>query len=133
MKGAVQLLDLPDELIIAILKKVDPQALLLCAMLDIGNHRLQRLAFDKCHSIDLTSSYISTIHHRSLMDRFYSHVMPRIGEDVQSLTINFRDIRSIKTFVESHCNGILPNLTHLKVVLNLKQPKTDISFSIGNL
>ena len=60
MKGVVQLLDLPDELILAILKKVNPQVLLLCAMIDIGNNRLEQLAFDKCHSIDLTFDYFQS-------------------------------------------------------------------------
>ena len=133
MKGVVQLLDLPDELISVILKKVNPQVLLLCSMLDIGNHRLERLAFDRCHSIDLTSNYISTIHHRSLIERFYSHVMPRIIQDIQSLTINLRDIPSIKTFLENYCNGTLPNLTHLKLALNTRHATTEISFIIGNL
>ena len=35
MKGVVQLLDLPDELLLNILKKVDCQASLLCSMIDI--------------------------------------------------------------------------------------------------
>jgi len=132
MKGVVQLLDLPDELILVILKKVNPQVLLLCSMIDIDNHRLEQLAFDKCHSIDLPSDYFKAPY-QSLMKRFYSHVMPRISHDIQSLTISLGQIWSMKTFVENHCNGTLPNLTHLKILFDLKYPKTGIPFGSGNL
>jgi hypothetical protein len=132
MEGVVQLLDLPDELILTILKKVNPQELLLCSMIDIGNNRLEQLAFDRCHSIDLIFDYVRAVH-EPLMDRFYSHVMPRISHHIQSLTINLSHISSIKTFVENNCNGILPNLTHLKILLRVKRIETGIPYTIGNL
>jgi hypothetical protein len=102
MKGVIQLLDLPDELLLAIMKKVNPQVLLLCSMINIGNHRLEQLAFDRCHSIDLSFNYYRAAH-RSLMKRFYSHVMPRVWHDIQSLTIKFCRIPSMKTFIEKNC------------------------------
>jgi hypothetical protein len=107
MKGVIQLLDLPDELILAILKKVNPQVLLLCSMIDIGNHRLEQLAFDRCHSIDLTFDYPEAAH-RSLMKQFYSRVMPRVCHDIQSLTINFYHILPMTTFIKKNRNGTLP-------------------------
>ena len=104
-------MDLPDELILAIMKKVNPQVLFICCMINIGNHRLEQLAFDRCHSIDLTFDFFRAPH-RSVMKRFYTHVMPRIGHDIKSLTIHLRHIPSIRTVVENNFNGTLPNLTH---------------------
>ncbi|CAF3995533.1 unnamed protein product [Rotaria sordida] len=130
--SVVKLLDLPDELILAIMKKVNPQVLLLCSMIDIGNKRLEQLAFDRCYSIDLTFDYVQPIE-ESLMERFYSHVMPRIGHHIQSLTINIYHISSIKTFVENNFHGTLPNLTHLKILLYAKHTKTGIPYTISNL
>jgi len=132
MKGVVGLLDLPDELLLNILKKVNPQVLLLCSMINIGNHRLEQLAFDRCHSIDLSFNYCRAAH-RSLMKRFYSHVMPRVCHNIQSLTINFYHMSRMKTFIDENCNGTLPNLTHLKILLGLKHNKTRIPYTIGNL
>ena len=37
MKDIIELVDLPDELILFILKKVNPRVLLLCSMTGIGN------------------------------------------------------------------------------------------------
>jgi ABC-type lipopolysaccharide export system ATPase subunit len=126
------LLDLPDELILAILKKVNPQALLLCSMIDIGNNRLKQLVFDRCNSIDLTFDYLQAPH-ELLFNRFYSHVMPRIIHDIQSLTINLHQISSIITSVENNCNGTLRNLTHLKIMLGAKLSRTGTPYTIGNV
>ena len=131
MKGVVQLLDLPDELLLNILRKVDCQALLLCSMIDIGNDRLKQLVFDKCHSIDL-SSYCYQAKRRFLQDQFYSYVMPPICHDIRSLTITHHHISSMKTFIDQNCNGTLPNLIHLKFLLGLTHSKTGIPFTIGN-
>jgi hypothetical protein len=126
------LLDLPDELILAVLKKVNPQALLLCSMIDIDNNRLKQLAFDRCNSIDLTFDYLQAPH-ELLFNRFYSHVMPRISHDIQSLTINLHQISSIITSVENNCNGTLRNLTHLKIMLGAKLSRTGTPYTIGNV
>jgi hypothetical protein len=83
MKGIVQLLDLPDELLLMILKKVNPQLLLLCSMIVIVNHRLKKLAFDRCHSIDLSFDYPQA-KHRLLLKSFYSDIMPCIVHNIRS-------------------------------------------------
>ncbi|CAF2749896.1 unnamed protein product [Rotaria sp. Silwood2] len=131
MKDVIELVDLPDELILFIMKKVNPRVLLLCSMIGIGNNRLEALAFDRCHSIDLTFDYPQAPH-RSFLRQFYSHVMSRISYDIQSLTINLNQVPSIKTFVKNNCNGILPNLTHLKIMLGAKQAKTGMPYTIVN-
>jgi hypothetical protein len=132
MKDAVELLDLPDELILAIMKKVNPQVLLLCSMMNIGNNRLQQLAFDRCHSIDLTFDYLRAPH-KLLMKRFYSDVLPRIIHNIKSLAINHHHISSIKSFLKNNCNGTLPNLTHLKIMIGAKHAETGIPYTIGKL
>ncbi len=128
----VELLDLPDELILIIMKKVNPQVLLLCSMINIGNYHLEQLIFDKCHSIDLTFDYLRAPH-ELLMERFYSDVMLRISHDIQSLTIDLQHISSIKTFLENNSIETLPNLKHLKIMLGAKYSKTGIPYTIGNL
>ncbi|CAF2862057.1 unnamed protein product [Rotaria sp. Silwood2] len=62
----VQLLDLPDELILMIMNKVKPKVLLLCSIIALGNNRLEQLALEKCHSIDLTIDYFQSLY-ESLM------------------------------------------------------------------
>lgn len=101
-------------------------------MIDIGDRRLEQLAFDKCYSIDLTFDYLGA-QHASLLQRFYSYVMPRIMNGIQSLAINLHHIFSIKMFVDNNYNGTLPNLTHLKIMLGAKQSQTGISLTIGKL
>ena len=127
---AVELLDLPDELILAIMKKVHPQVLFLCSMVGIRNNRLERLAFDKCHSIDLTCDYFPSSY-KLVMKQFYFDVMPRIKHDIKSLTIKLDQISFIKTFVEKKCNKTLPNLTHLKIMLGAKRIKFGIPYTLG--
>ncbi|CAF1491474.1 unnamed protein product [Adineta ricciae] len=128
---AVQLLDLPDELILAIIKKVHPQVLLFCSMIDIDNNRLKQLAFDGCHSIDFTFDYINAPH-RSLMKRFYSDVMPLIGNSIQSLTIDLHHIRPIDEYHQNTDNKTLKNLRHLKIMLGAKRSKTGVPYTIVN-
>ncbi|CAF1227901.1 unnamed protein product, partial [Rotaria sordida] len=130
MKGVIELVDLPDELILTIMKKVNPQVLFLCSMINIGNYRLEQLAFDRYHSIDLTFDYFRASH-KLFMKRFYSNVMPRIIHDIKSLTINLYQISSIQTFVENNCNRTLPNLTHLKIMLGTKRSLIGILYTIG--
>jgi hypothetical protein len=69
----VELLDLLDELILEIMNKVEAQVLLLCSIIGIGNNRLEQLALNKCHSIDLTFDYYNSSH-QPFLKRFYSHV-----------------------------------------------------------
>ena len=126
------MLDLPDELLLAIMKKVEPRVLLLCSMINIGNHRLEQVVFDGCHSIDLTFDFCQAPH-KSLTRKFYSHVMPRIGHNIHSLTIQLQHILSITTYFENNFNGTLPNLTHFKIVLGVKSSKTGVPYTIGKL
>ncbi|CAF1077709.1 unnamed protein product [Rotaria sordida] len=125
----VQLLDLPDELILIIMNKVKSNVLLLCSIIDIGNNRLEQLALDKCHSIDLTIDYFQSPF-ESLMTRFYSHVMYRIINNIQSLTLTIRQIPDIVSYVEKNSNGILPNLTHLKIMIGRQAHRTGTPYTL---
>jgi hypothetical protein len=128
----VQLIDLPDELIVLIMNKVKPRVLLLCSMITIGNHRLEALALDKCHSIDLTFDYFQSPY-RHLLQRFYSDVLPCISNHIRSLTLNIEHIPNVSYFVERNCNGTLPNLTHLKIMMGRRHSMTGTPYTLGKL
>ncbi len=82
MENMIELLDLPNEIILSIFNKVQPQVFFLCSIIDIGNNYLEQLALDKCHSIDLTFDYYRS----PFLHDFYSHKMPRIYNNIQSST-----------------------------------------------
>ncbi|CAF1230576.1 unnamed protein product [Rotaria magnacalcarata] len=125
----VQLVDLPDELILMIMNKVKPKVSLLCSIIAIGNNRLEQLALDKCHSIDLTIDYFQSPY-ESLMTRFYTHVAYRIIDNIQSLTLNIRQIPDIVSYVEKNSNGILPNLIHLKIMIGRQSHRTGTPYTL---
>jgi len=126
------LLDLPDELILAIMNKVKPQVSLLFSIIGIGNNRLEQLALDKCHSFDLTYDYFQSSH-ESLCKRFYSYVMPRISNSIQSLTLDIRHLPDIITFPEQNSNETLLNLVHLKIMYGRTCLKTGTLYTLGKL
>ena len=101
-------------------------------MININNHRLKQLAFDRCHSIDLTFDCHQSLY-QSLMKQFYSNVMPHISNNIQSLTISLTQIASINRFLEKNSIETFANLRHLKIVLGAKNCKTGIPFTIGKL
>ena len=98
-----------------IMNKVKPEVLLLCSIITVGNNRLEQLALDKCHSIDLTFDYLHS-QHELLIKQFYSHVLPRISNDIKSLAINFKHLLYFNSAVERYGDGISFYLTHLKIV-----------------
>ncbi|CAF0882264.1 unnamed protein product [Rotaria sordida] len=126
----VELVDLPDELILTIMNKIKPQVLLVCSIITVGNNRLEQLALDKCHSIDLTFDYFQSPH-ESVIQRFYSHVMSRISNNIQSLILNIEHLPKMIGFAEKECNGILPNLTHLKIMLDSESRGTGTPDALG--
>ncbi|CAF1439031.1 unnamed protein product [Rotaria sordida] len=129
MKDNVQLVDLPDELILIIMNKIKPRVLLLNSIITIGNNRLEQLAIDKCHSIDLTFDYAESPY-ETVIQRFYSHIMPHIIDNIQSLIINIRHIPDIITFAKKNDNGTLPNLTHLKIMIGRQHRQTGTPYTL---
>ncbi|CAF4473209.1 unnamed protein product [Rotaria sp. Silwood2] len=112
------------------MNKVKPKVLLLCSIITIGNSRLEELALDKCHLIDLTFDYFQSSH-EIFIQRFYSHVMPRISNCIRSLILNIEHLPKMISFAENECNGFLPNLTHLKIILNKQSRETGTSYGLG--
>ncbi|CAF3894118.1 unnamed protein product, partial [Rotaria sp. Silwood1] len=129
---SIQLVDLPDELILIIMNKVKPKVLLLCSIITIGNSRLEQLALDMCHSIDLTFDYFQSPY-KFIIPRFYTHVMPSIINNIQSLTLSFQHIRNVITFVEIYSNRTLPNLTYLKIIISRQNPMIGTPYTLGKL
>jgi hypothetical protein len=112
------------------MKTVNPRVLFLCSMIDFGNNRLEKLAFDKCDSIDLTFDYFQAPH-RLLLKRFSSDVIPRIISDLKTLTVNLCHIPYRQNLLEMNSEGINRNLIHWKIMLGTKHDQTGIPYTIG--
>ena len=88
IENLVELLDLPDELILAIMNKIKPRAILLYSMIGIKNIRFEQLALDQCHSIDLTSDDFDSSYEmfiQKLIDHLLYHVFLIIFNHLQSI------------------------------------------------
>ncbi|CAF4373842.1 unnamed protein product [Rotaria sp. Silwood2] len=116
-------MNLPDEMILAIMNKVKHKVLLLCSIIGTGNNRLEQLALDNCYSIDLTFDY-SHSPYDLLVQRFYSSVLPHISDNIQSLTINFKHLLRINRVAKAYSNEILPNLIYVKIMIGHVHLKT---------
>ena len=103
--------------------------LLLCSIIVIGNNRLEQLALEKCQSMDLTIDYYQSLY-EPLMTWFYSHIMYRIINNIQSLTLSIRQILDVVTCVEKNSNGILPNLTHLQKMTGRQSHRTSTPYTL---
>ena len=92
------LLDLPDEMILAIFNQVKPE--MIFSMIGTGNTRLEQLALSKCHIIDFT---LNSYHHQRgpAVGRFYLYVLPYISNHFQSLTLNLTYLLHVDTIVRS--------------------------------
>ncbi|CAF1044018.1 unnamed protein product [Rotaria sordida] len=128
--NVVELLDLPNEMILSIMNKVKPQAILPCSIINIGNHRLEQLVLDKCYSIDLSFDYYHSPY-ELLLKRFYSDVLPRIYNNIQSLTITLKHLLYIDAAIKAIDDKILPNLRHLKILAGRRRHYTGTPFTIS--
>ncbi len=116
IENLVELLDLPDEMILAIMNKIKPRAILLYSMIGIKNIRLEQLALGQCHSIDLTSDYFSTPYQTDT-DEFFSITLPCIFNYIVSLTIDIAYITRLDHITEAvYGENCLNNLKHLKIM-----------------
>ena len=110
----VHLLDLPNEILFFILKKLN-NIDVLYSLLDIDNQRLDIIAQDQIFtnilnfvSISQSTNEISSIS-GSILDRFCVDILPRIHENVKSLTVESVSMECILRA------GNYPNLTELKL------------------
>jgi hypothetical protein len=125
------LLDLPDEMILAIFNKVKPEIFSLFSMFDIGNNRLEQLALSKCHSIELNFNYSHTPY-GSLFERFYLYILPNISNRIQSLSLNSIHLLHFDTIIR-HVDEIIFSLKHLKIVLCRFHRKSGERCEIGKV
>jgi hypothetical protein len=110
----IHLLDLPNEILFFILKKLE-NVDVLYSLLGINNQRLDIIAQEPIFSKTLnfvsasqTSDEISSIS-SSILDRFCISILPKIEENVKSLTFESDSMECILRA------GIYPNLTELKI------------------
>ena len=109
------ILDLPNEILFLILKRLDNNDVLY-SLLDIANQRLDVLAQEQIFStiLNLVSTSETNDEIRSIPDsmleRFCVSILPRVHENVQSLTVEPISMECV-----FHA-GAYPNLTELKIV-----------------
>ncbi|CAF3610249.1 unnamed protein product [Rotaria socialis] len=106
------LLDLPDDIVLTILKKLD-KMFALYSLIDIGIERLDLLAQDITFTDTLNFLSTETDNicslNDSIIDRFCSDILPRIQCTVQYLI--FESIITERILLAINC----PNLTKLKI------------------
>jgi hypothetical protein len=107
----VNLLDLPDEMLLSILKKlnnIDVLYLLFC----IKNERLHRIAGEQTFSniLNFALPNHDTTNIDAVLDRFCNYILPRINYNVKCLIVTSASIERI--LLASH----YPNLTELKLL-----------------
>lgn len=108
VSSSVQLLDLPDELLLLILKQLDDIEI-LSSFFGIGNSRLHRLIRHKTMPTHLRfpMNLLADSRLDSLVERLTRHIFPRIHHRVQSLTL------PIELLGRVLLRGHFPNLTEL--------------------
>ncbi|CAF5126240.1 unnamed protein product, partial [Rotaria sp. Silwood1] len=109
----VGLLDLPNEILLIILKKLDNMDVLY-SLLDVDNQQLDIIAQENIFSNTLNfvlttfTNDISSISY-TIVDRFCTNILPRIPHNVKSLTIDSVSMERILL------SANYPNLTELKL------------------
>jgi hypothetical protein len=110
----VHLLDLPNEILFLILKKLD-NINVLYSLLGINNQRLDIIAQEPIFSNILNfvsnsqlTDEISSITD-SALDRFCHDILPRIHNNIKSMVLESVSMKYILSA------GIYPNLTELKI------------------
>ncbi|CAF3753336.1 unnamed protein product [Rotaria socialis] len=112
-QSKVGLLDLPDEILLMILKKLD-NIDVLYSLLDVDNQRLDIIAQGNIFINTLNFVFttftndISSIND-TMVDRFCRNILPRIHYNIKSLTVDSLSMERILFCVD------YPNLTELKL------------------
>jgi hypothetical protein len=104
-RSNINLLDLPDEVLLIILRKLS-NIDVLYSLLDINNGRLDMLVREKTFSNTLNFVFIDN---NSLLDRFSTDILPRIHHNVRYFILE-------PVFMERILLAtVYPNLTELKL------------------
>ncbi|CAF2141277.1 unnamed protein product [Rotaria magnacalcarata] len=110
-QSSVHLLDLPDEMLLNILKKLD-NVDVLYALLGIDSGRLNSLAREETFSrtLNLVSILHNTTMVDSILDRFFNYILPQVHDNVECLIVE-------PTFMERILLAAhYQNLTELKII-----------------
>ena len=89
-KSNVSLLDLPDEILLIILNKLDNMDVLY-SLLNVDHGRLDMIVQGKMFTRNLNFVSIT----KPVRDRFCSNILPEMNHNVQSLTLDWRCIDRI--------------------------------------
>jgi hypothetical protein len=121
--ASVELLDMPDEILLMIMRQVKPLVELLTSFIGVGNARLENLVLDRsrCSSIDITFDFQCSPR-KMIVDRFFSHVMPCIYNYIESLTLNFNHLPCVSVIAFSTPERHFPNLAQLKIIRGRRVP-----------
>ena len=97
-RSAIELLDLPDEVVLIILKKLDCVHMLYS--LEGTNKRLDTMVVSKSHTnvLDLVSIIDDTnacLMLDTILTRFCSYILPRICHNVQSLILEEAHVKRV--------------------------------------
>jgi hypothetical protein len=109
----LHLLDLPNEILLIIMKKLDNMNVLY-SLLDVNNQQLDIIAQDNTFTntlnfvlTTLTDEIFSL--NDTVIDRFCTNILPRIHHNVKSLILDALSMERILCVVD------YPNLTQLKL------------------
>ncbi len=107
---SVHFLDLPDEILLHILQKLD-NVDILYSLFGIKNRRLQCLCEEKhfCNTLDFLSITSKTTNFDLIFDRFSNYILPRIHHMVKYFIVESAFMERILLSTS------YPNLTELKL------------------
>jgi len=114
-RSNVNLLDLPDEILLIILKKLN-NINVLYSLLDINNEHLNSLAQQKIfsHILNFVSIDNVSLIDQHKLDRFCIDILPKIHQNVECFILELVSMERILLAAD------YPNLTELKI-FNFKQ------------
>lgn len=123
--SSVHLLDLPDEMLLYIVKRLD-NVDILYSLFGIDDGRLDRIIREKTFSRHL--NFKSILHHKStiesILDRFCEQILPQLHVNIRSLTVEPSYMERI--LLASH----YPNLSELKI-LDFRRDSGALSYFTG--
>ena len=105
-RSVIHLLDLPDEILVHILSKLN-NIDVLYSLFDIKNERLDSITRQKIYSNIL--NFASIIDKTPIIDRFCMDILPRISSNIKRLIVEPASMERI--LLASH----YPNLNELKI------------------
>ena len=106
-RAGVHLLDLPDEILLIILKNID----VLYSLLNIDNERFSRLAQEQnfSNTLDFSSIDNTSLTDQRKLDQFSIDILPRIHHNVRCFALEPMSMERILLPAD------YPNLTELRI------------------